>query len=304
MKEGNSFHVDEAHAVLHGENPSVIQDIKYEHNHHGDRRYKGENARLRVAIKHDLDMLEQLPPGSEKDKLLKSVQVRASILADKNKKKVVEPWVKRVILGGIAFILVATLLFFAALVSPYRSRIANGHPEVPLLGQWWIASEYFFRGNRVSPRGNLLLDVGQPVEVKKPKVYMNGEEIRDYVYFTLRLTKVSRVDRCDKGAQDAVPNPKNGQFVLLELEATASEVALPQILIKEAFYGYGNEGNPVTDSVKSESDCILDASVDGIRNLAPKEVRRVKILMDMPMNIRFIAYMPATQGWPIEWVYR
>ncbi|MGV9675423.1 hypothetical protein ACWDSJ_09110 [Nocardia sp. NPDC003482] len=286
-----------AHVVLTGNNNKVRAEVNY----YLKQRYFGDNAKLRRAIQHDLEMLERYPDGKVRDELVASIEENTNKLIARGRITPQQVWTRRGIKITVALVVIIVVAFFGIAVTTRHTSIANGHPEVSSWGKWLFAAENLFGGPDLSPRGNPLINRGTEIPISSS--LPDGKKVTSA---NVKLQDISEVNTCDPSVQDRVPHPKHGYFVRLDFEvAGGDEIGLQDVnlLARRNFTVISFDGKTADLGENAGTDCLRDAVLDGPRDIPRRSVQRFTLLADIPVEHGYLSFFIDPYDWPTEWAF-
>lgn len=295
----SSVEIKTAHVVLTGDNNRVIQKV----NLILKQRYLGDNTKLRRAIEHDLEMLEQYPEGAVRSELVAHIEENTNKLIARGRMTPHQVWMRRGVKIGITLVIVVVLAGFSVAVTTRHSRIQHGHPELPWAGKWVLAAEALFGDVDLSPRGNVMPKLNQVIDVRGENP--SGEDV---TFFTFKLVDEYPISACAPNAPDPVPHPKNGHFVRLDFEIAGGGHDLQSggdSFAKKQFYAETLDEQKSDIGETAGAECVPDAKSDGIRNIPAGSKQHLVMLADVPSGHGYIVFNfdPRSRDYIWEWSY-
>lgn len=266
------------------------------------KRYKGENARLRTAIQHDLQLYRDMEPGKVRDALGKSIDKRVATLAEKNRRTVIESWTKWSMAGVVLVVVTTLTITVGRPIASRHAAIENGHPEYSLDIQWKLAASSFMNGEEISPRGNLVLPVKRVTGAGGQRMLPNIEQ--SSAFFIISLTEITPVATCQPGAAAPLPESKYGQFILLEFEISAADqdISNAGFFARRDFFSVANGSGVVRDIGEGPGKDCIAGTTSVLNSIAKNQTFRIKIVADVPAGRGTIGYR-TPGGWAWEWRY-
>ncbi|MBF6546961.1 hypothetical protein [Nocardia brasiliensis] len=296
MAEDNRHrtHITDSYGVQVGDNNKLYQEINYVLK----QRYKGRDARLRRSLEHDLSMLKKHPKGPARNELIESIEEKTAKLAKRHRTQN-----RRRAIWTISILVVIVVVGAVSIVAiDNHAKIANGRPGYSWVKKWTVAVGAVFRGEHLSPRGNVMPKADELVELKArdPKT---GDKI---LLGSFKLIRLDYVEKCTLGGTDKMTHSRNGQLIILEFEFTShiEDTHDATLFSRDDFVAYDLEGNKFSIGDSSGEECIPGVvAKDGIKEISKDSTHRALVLADVPSN-GYIAFSPNRGSWwPWEWGY-